>query len=148
MFKRFKPKYYISGPMFGKPKHNFPLFNKVEAFLVKQGFEVINPAKFYEGPAKDQQERFRRIRNDIKVILDTPNLTGIVLLPDWNTSTGAKAELYVAQELMHCKVYEYIEYNKNKIELVAVEINHCHMRGTLDSVITKSLINQYGPNES
>lgn len=80
---------YISGPMTGLPKFNYPAFNKVEAQLFFAGHTVYNPAKYnWSGEGEfPLREAFAEYCNFICTEADT-----IVMLPGWRTSVGATAE--------------------------------------------------------
>lgn len=101
-----------------RPEFNFPLFDEVEAALRRQGHDVISPAEhdrqvlmekrglrpedvpgYYEGDAAKYAESIGLIHDllawDFHVIMD--EATGIVMLPDWEHSTGARAERLVAE---------------------------------------------------
>ena len=93
---------YISGPMTGVKKYNYPLFNKVAKKLRTEGFTVINPAEFFEGTGKATREQY--MRESIKAVLEVDK---VVLLPDWDKSQGALLEVLVAKELG----LEIVEYN-------------------------------------
>lgn len=103
--------------MRSKPKFNYPAFHMAAKRLRKAGWYVYNPAEMDiardgGGPAMDmtiQQQvwhsaDFRMARRyatrDLKVL--TQSLRGekgdaIVLLPGWQDSTGANAELAAAE---------------------------------------------------
>ncbi len=99
-------KIYIAGPMRGLPLYNFPAFFKAAQTLRLQGHTVSNPAETDMAlgldPSKpiddpDQPGEFLNmreiLRNDFRQVLDAD---AIVLLPGWETSTGATAERVVA----------------------------------------------------
>ena len=89
-------KVYLSGPMSGLPDENFPAFNVAAKNLRAAGYEVINPAEFdtdvtgLEGRAR--WVKFLKV--DIKALMDCD---GIVMLPGWKKSEGAKHEHYNAK---------------------------------------------------
>lgn len=81
---------YIAGPMTGKPQMNFPLFNTVATQLREQGHEVVNPAEM-----EDHSRTLTDIiKQDIEALL---TCDAIMMLPEWEWSPGAKAELAVAK---------------------------------------------------
>jgi hypothetical protein len=90
---------YISGPMTGIPEHNFPLFNQVTEYLRGEGFLVYNPAEHFDGKVDLPREQY--MREDFACLLHMCNheLRGIVLLPGWENSKGARAEVVMAREL-------------------------------------------------
>ncbi len=83
---------YLAGPMRGIPDFNFPAFNKEAAWLREQGHEVFNPAE--NGDQTNVRECFRLDTDWICRYAD-----GIALLPGWEASKGAKAELALAEAL-------------------------------------------------
>lgn len=92
---------YLSGPMTGIPEHNFPLFNAVAHKLRAANAIVYNPAEHFSGRvdlprAEYMAEDFRKLLEVANA--DTP-VKGIVLLPGWTGSKGARAEVVVAHEL-------------------------------------------------
>ena len=95
-------KVYIAGPMTGYDQQNFPLFDKVAALLRAKGYDVVSPAEL-DSP----EERKIALANgrsaltwgdflarDVKLIADE-GIEGIVLLPGWEKSKGAKLECFV-----------------------------------------------------
>jgi hypothetical protein len=94
--------YYIAGPMRGYPKFNFPAFYKAEEELRSQGFSVINPARMDEeegfspdcDPASVDSRAF--FDRDVTAIRMS---NGIIMLPGWEKSIGATAEMHIAKWL-------------------------------------------------
>lgn len=90
-----KRKIYLSGPMKGYPESNYPLFDRVAAYLRAAGHEVMNPAEFKRDvPFLDFpiREAFAAYCKFICEEADT-----IVLLPGWEKSLGVSAELALAK---------------------------------------------------
>lgn len=95
-------RWYLAGPMSGLPCSNFPTFMKAAAQLRARGLEIVSPAEL------DDPETVRRslaneptgqtwgdfLSRDVKIIAD--QCTGIILLPGWNKSRGARLEAVVA----------------------------------------------------
>lgn len=106
---------YIAGPMRGLPEYNYPAFMDAANKLRKLGWLVFNPAEMdiesdhedYTARTIEQQKLHdsaaaaRRFADrDTRVIireLRAERGDAIILLPDWNHSTGACAELRVAE---------------------------------------------------
>ena len=91
---------YIAGPMRGKKYFNFPLFYKVENFLISLGYLVTNPAREDESrgfdPEKgntDFESLSSIIERDFRYIMDADV---ICMLPGWEDSVGATAEFHIA----------------------------------------------------
>src|SRR5687767_1025283 len=92
---------YIAGPMRGYPEYNFPAFDAARDRAKELGFdEVISPADMDRLDAKDlshlpMAERQKiYARRDVDAIM---RCTHIAVLPDWEKSTGAKAEFCLAK---------------------------------------------------
>ena len=102
---------YLAGPMRGIAFYNFPMFDRVAAALRDAGYEVINPAdedrkednfdptlepKFadpaycFVQPGMDFGKIIRRCFEAVM------RCDEIVLLPGWENSVGAIAELFIA----------------------------------------------------
>jgi hypothetical protein len=103
---------YIAGPMRGYPGLNFAAFDKARDFVNSTGeWEAVSPADLdrlrghtpapdeveaFEDIAPENVERVRKniIKRDVSAVLDCD---AILLLPGWEDSQGAQAELCVAK---------------------------------------------------
>ena len=83
--------WYISGPVTNDPDYK-KHFNDAEKFLKSRGFNVINPIK----GEKEGKSWEYYLKRDIKKLL---KCTGIIALPGYEESEGAKLELYIAGRL-------------------------------------------------
>lgn len=108
--------FYISGPMSNRPYFNFPAFDEAARVLRDKGYTIVSP---HEMDTPEMQAAARRsttgsmselppgeswgtmLGRDVQIIADT--CTGIVLLPDWEQSRGARLE--VATGLLCDKVF-------------------------------------------
>lgn len=106
---------YLSGPMRGYKDFNFPAFDKAAAELRAQGHSVFNPAEkdkehdpegvSWRSPDGDITvaektgvfDRRVAIRADLDYIIDDAD--AIALLPGWEASKGANAELWLSRFL-------------------------------------------------
>lgn len=105
---------YLAGPMRGIAKFNFPKFFKVATELRAEGHNVFNPAerdvklhgkKIYENNKRGsvlQAEKHgfslrRALAADTSWICRYAD--GVVVLPGWQKSKGAKAEIALAKAL-------------------------------------------------
>lgn len=106
-------KLYLAGPMRGIKDFNFPAFHAATAKLREQGHEVFNAAEYEEemfgvGFAKSETGDFKDIAHiewdfreaffkDCEYI--TKVADAVAVLPGWQNSKGAKAEVAVAQTI-------------------------------------------------
>ena len=94
-------KIFISGPMTGYPKYNFPEFDAWEKRLAAAGHEVVNPTHISRSYKKeevlDHGEKFLEMQQRQLDALKTCDT--IFLLNGWENSNGAKLELKAALEL-------------------------------------------------
>lgn len=108
------PTFYITGPMRGYPFFNFPAFDGARDLGESLGHNIISPADLdrevgidpINDPGcvermKEENPNFLRdiVRRDIETILglDPKNEDGLALLPGWQESIGASAEVAVAR---------------------------------------------------
>lgn len=97
-----KPYWYLAGPMRGHKFHNFPAFAAAAMLLRAQGYEIVSPAErdLSQGfdPARTPEEQDFNIEGalaeDFELILKSQ---GIITLPGWAMSEGARAERLIAQ---------------------------------------------------
>lgn len=100
-------KFYIAGPMSGIPQFNFPAFFELGAKVRELGHEVINPAEIDteedqgaalaspDGSLKTVTKTWGDfLMRDVKIVAD--QVDGIVVLPNWEDSRGARLEVFVA----------------------------------------------------
>lgn len=110
---------YITGPMTGIPQFNIPAFDAAAASLRSQGHDVTNPAE-EDSPAV-REAAFASttgdladldptgetwgdlLARDVKIVAD--RVDGVVLLPGWENSRGARLEAFVA---VQCKKPVYL----------------------------------------
>jgi len=98
-----KQSIYLSGPMTGRPRHNFPLFNAVADMLRAGQFDVLNPAENFDG--RTDLPRREYMRRDFALL---QRAHAIAMLPEWEQSNGARAEYVQARE-MELAVYRVTE---------------------------------------
>jgi len=103
--------YYLTGRMTGIPQFNFPAFTAAAAALRSKGFELIVPS---EQDSPELQAYCRAsldgewpvggsvggetwgdvLARDVKIVAD--KCRGLILLPGWEKSRGARLECFVA----------------------------------------------------
>jgi hypothetical protein len=109
--------YYLAGPMTGRPQFNFPMFNAVASMLRIQGFNIMSPAELDDPLIRDLAMESAEgddtintdswgdfLSRDVKIVAD--EVDGVICLPGWEPSKGARLEVFVAV----CQgkdVYEY-----------------------------------------
>ncbi len=93
---------YIAGPMTGIEEYNYPAFNDAAARWRERGWRVFNPAE-HELPTVEQEAalsvdeiRALYMRKDIEWVMESD---AVALLPGWQNSKGAQAEVTVARVL-------------------------------------------------
>jgi len=104
-----RPTFYVSGPMRGLPDFNFPAFDDASERGRRLGYTIISPADMDRANGVDENTDPVEAESEIRVFveLDVGVLLhlkpehgdGIALLPGWERSTGALAELFVARWL-------------------------------------------------
>lgn len=114
-------KIYICGPMTGIEDLNHPAFFKAEEHLKYKGYDVINPARMDEELGLDphtgvMDPEFLKdaAKRDLDAVMACD---AVAVLPKWEESKGAKAEVAVAQWLGK-PIYLYpsmVEYGKESI---------------------------------
>jgi hypothetical protein len=104
-------KYYLAGPMTGRPQFNYPLFDRVSEALRSIGYDIISPAEMDIEEVRanamanmtGEMAQFNEVSDetwgdflarDVKMIAD--ELDAIILLPEWETSKGARLEAFVS----------------------------------------------------
>ncbi len=108
-------RYYLGGPMRGVPLFNFPAFYAAAAKLRAEGHEVFSPAEkdnirhgtdiSADNANGSEEEAAEKHGFNLRVALGEDlawicaHADGIALLPGWENSKGAKAELAAAVAL-------------------------------------------------
>lgn len=110
-------KYYLAGPMSGLTDRNFPAFDAAARELRAHGVHIISPAEldWEQGLAPDgdlpQGSTYGDVLGrDIKIVID--DVVGIVLLPGWEKSRGARIEAFVGL-VMNKEFFLYREGGKS-----------------------------------
>jgi len=82
---------YISGPMTGRKDYNFPAFHEAEKALKNKGLTPLNPAR---NPPGLEYHHYM----DLAMAMVRCS-QAILLLPGWEESRGAQAELAYARSI-------------------------------------------------
>ena len=109
---------YIAGPMRGIPEYNYPAFMAAAELLRGLGWMAYNPAEMdiakdfedYASRSLDEQKLHdsaqaarRFAQRDLNVIIEKLQAERgdtLFMLPGWENSTGAQAEVAVARWVM------------------------------------------------
>lgn len=119
---------YIAGPMTGIPSFNIPAFDAAASALRRAGHEVTSPAEL-DNPAiraislaspdgaiatlrSHGQTWGDFLARDVKLLADD-GFQGIVVLPGWEGSRGARLETFVANALCDLPVFEMHEHDRH-----------------------------------
>lgn len=85
-----KVTYYLSGPMAGYPELNFPAFASAQwALTQKLKLKVLSPHSIKHPPEVTEWAEF--LARDLTFMLT--HCRGLILLPGWPQSKGARLEL-------------------------------------------------------
>lgn len=113
-------KVYLSGPMSGYPAFNKPLFIQAAEDLRAQGYEVVSPVEAdadegldtaqLSGDIAELKEKTGHtwgelLARDVKIIADD-SIQGVVVLPQWYYSKGARLEVFEGM-LLGLPVFAY-----------------------------------------
>ena len=82
-------KVYITGPMTGYPKLNFPAFKAAKKWLLSQGYHVISPTDLDQLFGHDDSNLDATIRRDFEALMA---VNAVYMLQGWERSVGARAE--------------------------------------------------------
>lgn len=101
---------YLAGPMTNLPLYNFPAFDEARDTLIARGYEVISPADLDRAVGfdpdtcvVDKEFLDAAMRRDVEALM---RADCIVMLPNWEKSTGALAE-YALARWRHIPAYEW-----------------------------------------
>lgn len=134
-------KVYLAGPMTGIPQMNFPAFDAAAKDLRARGYEVVSPAELDSPVSRaaalaatdgDLSSYSREtgetwgdlLARDVKIIADE-GVEGIVVLPGWEKSRGARLETFVAR-LCDLPIYAYNYAPDYLFGINSGEVNDAH----------------------
>jgi hypothetical protein len=100
---------YIAGPMRGIAEFNFPEFDRAADFLWHNGHHVVNPAEHdrdggFDAKGMTGHEDLTAYGFDLREALqwdlrEVAAADGVAVLPGWEKSSGARAEVALAHAL-------------------------------------------------
>jgi hypothetical protein len=107
--ERSAERWYLAGPMGGRPQFNIPAFDEAARILRADGRTIVSPAELDSPEVRaaslvspDGTWILNKISGetwgdllarDVKLIAD--EVDGIIFLPEWHTSRGARLEAFV-----------------------------------------------------
>lgn len=100
--------YYLAGPMSGHAEHNFPAFHEAAATLRATGYGVVSPAEVDEAEGFDHEAAADVVPGSAAwggylardlALIAREDVSGVVVLPGWESSTGAGWEVAWARQL-------------------------------------------------
>lgn len=111
--------WYLSGPMTGLPDFNFPAFERAALELRRRGVSVLSAHEIDHGETLEERgsQNFETyLKTDLRKMLECD---GVILLPGWKTSRGARLEHSVAKTLW-MEIREYSKISAQWEELIHV----------------------------
>lgn len=122
--------YYLAGPMSNIPQFNYPAFFRVAKTLRDMGYEIQSPAELdspetiaaamastngHIGTGVVNGETWGDfLARDVKLVAD--KVDGIIAMPTWYKSKGARLEVFVAA-LSKKPVWVYLEPTNSFYEI-------------------------------
>lgn len=122
---------YVAGPMRDYPQFNFPLFDSVTEELRAQGHTILNPAEHDRAAYKGIEQWPGFANGDIALcpefnfhdamrwdLSKVIQCDGIVLLPNWEASSGARTERFTAEQTGRQVYLAKLDENGKNVMLV------------------------------
>lgn len=122
---------YIAGPMTGYPQFNIPAFDAMAATLRDHKHDVVSPAELDDPEiraislaspdgnvdtlATHGQTFGDFLARDVKLLADD-GIEGVVVLPGWEKSRGARLETFVANAICGLPIFE-VRQRPTRVEL-------------------------------
>lgn len=128
-----EPYWYLAGKMSGIPAFNFPMFDLYAKTLRENGYTIVNPAELdhEEGrkaalastdgdPSHPLTDIWLEcLRRDLDYVLHD-NCIGVLAMPGWVDSAGARWETDAAQRARKEVCEVYIQ-GDDEVEIMAIE---------------------------
>ena len=122
-------KFYISGPISSYPEGNKPCFDATAKAVRQLGHVAVNPWDLdLIEPHGD--EWVKNMRRDIRYLVDCD---GVVLLPNWEESKGARLEVLIASRLKMSFFYISGYCVNRKLSPVPVTVDDAEITALVDS---------------
>lgn len=120
--------FYLAGQMTGLPNFNYSGFAQVAGHLRSLGLVVINPAEEFGGNPHLHRTQYLR-----KAIHSVMECDGVVCMPNWIMSEGAKLEVSVAHQLDK-KVYLLLGFTNESPVMAEILPEHLFIGATEEYV--------------
>lgn len=91
--------YYVAGPMSGIEKYNYPAFQRAVDDFRDVGLKVHSPHEPYARLSAAEHKKNSYESYIKNALLMEMRCDGIILLPGWTRSKGARRELDIALDL-------------------------------------------------
>lgn len=126
------PYFYLGGPMTGIPQFNFPEFRRVAGVLRDRGYNIVSPAELDDpeteaaalastdgapGSGHTGNKAYEDFLGRDLIIVAVPTCVGMICLPGWERSRGARGESWVTAFLKK-PIYEYTEPDEPVLTLI------------------------------
>lgn len=84
--------------MSGFPENNYPAFKRASAELRALGLKIVSPAESMPHPGEATHEQYLALlTHDVCIMVSL--CRGLILLPGWHKSRGARLEISIALAL-------------------------------------------------
>lgn len=112
---------YLAGPMRGYPRWNFDAFYAAARDLRERGWEIVSPAEHdvAQGfdPSSDSLDGFDLRAAFLWDVQQVIAADAVIVLPGWERSTGATAEVAVAR-VFSTPIYAYDVDDRDQVRLL------------------------------
>jgi len=143
-------KWYLTGPMSGMPQLNIPVFDYATKVLRMQGWDVISPAEMDSDKYRAEALQLPAgaspptcdgtwgdiLARDVKIVAD--QVEGLILLPHWQGSRGARLEVFVA--LLCQKQFAKFHWEEEAVTMLSVKFIKSEFTRALYNLPSSSLV--------
>lgn len=119
--------WYVGGPMSHRPAFNYYTFDQAALDLrTRLGLEILNPSELDDPKVREailqspdgeftpelnamigDMEYKTFLARDVDLLMSQENLEGMIVLPEWQQSTGARLETFVVAVVLRKPVLNY-----------------------------------------